>query len=993
VKNINATGETQSPHFLGLTADEVEESRRKCGPNVLTPPARDPWWKLFLEKFDDPVIRILLIAAIIAILVGMVDGKYFEGIGIILAVLLATTLAFLNEYKAGKEFDVLNRVNDDEEVKVVRGGRYMTVPRRNVVVGDVVLVETGEEPAADGELLEAMSLRVDEAALTGEAVPVSKHAKGALPAASDEERTFPADRLLFGTKVMDGHGIIRVTAVGDSTEMGRTARTAAEVTGKETPLNIQLERLSKMIGVVGFGVATLIFVALCVRGVLTGDIMLTGQQWGFAALLSAAAAVALARVWVPVIYDGLEMFGSVGKLPAWLENDGLAGWLKTAGLGAALFAAGAAAGYFGGLLPSDFSSWLPHHATEEFLNFFMIAVTVIVVAVPEGLAMSVTLSLAYSMRKMMASNNLVRRMHACETIGAATVICCDKTGTLTLNEMRVHAVEMPALEGSGGRAAALLAEAVAANTTAHLSRGGGDNGGPRPLGNPTEGALLMWLEEQGGDYVLLRDAFRIAKQLTFSTERKFMGTLGTSEETGRTILHVKGAPEIVLERCARVLTASGPETVAPHAAAIRERLEEYQARGMRTLAFAYQETAEPPAEADIEVLAQGLTWLGFTAIADPVRDEVPRAIRVCREAGVDVKMITGDNQQTAQEIARQIGLLNEADGLASHMSGREFSELDDEEARAAASRIKVLSRARPMDKLRLVRLLQEQEHVVAVTGDGVNDGPALNFADVGLAMGKTGKAVAKEASDIIILDDSFNSITNAVMWGRSLYENIQRFILFQLTINVVALGIALVGPFIGVKLPLTVTQMLWVNLIMDTFAALALATEPPMWGVMKRPPRRRNDFIISRGMAVNILLMGLLFLFFLIGLLLYLQGGEGLSEETAEGRHKLSLFFSVFVFLQFWNLFNAKRLGRDSSALSGLWENKSFLVIALAIFVGQLLLVQYGGDFFRTTPLSLREWVMIISGTSVVLWAGELLRLVRRRGDTAPDEVAYEAGS
>jgi Ca2+-transporting ATPase len=976
LKNVNVITEATRPRFVGLTPEEVEESRKKYGANILTPPTREPWWKLLLEKFEDPIIRILLIAAVIAILVGLADGKYFEGVGIILAILLATTLAFLNEYKAAKEFDILNRVNENEPVKVIRGRNYTTIPRRDVVVGDIVLVETGEEPPADGELLEAMSLRADEAALTGEAVPVSKHARGAAPPSAREERTFPADRLLFGTKVLDGHGVIRVNTVGDATELGKTARAAAEFTGKETPLNEQLNRLSKLIGVIGFAVATLLFVALCVRDVLTGNIVLTGPQWAFAALLGASAAVTLARVWAPVVFDGLELMGSAAEPPAWLENDSLAGWLKTLGLGAALLTAGTAAGYFGGLLPADVSWWLPRHAAREFLNFFMIAVTLIVVAVPEGLAMSVTLSLAYSMRKMTASNNLVRRMHACETIGAATVICSDKTGTLTLNEMRVHAFEAPALAGSDGRAAALLAEAVAANTTAQLSR---SDGGPKPLGNPTEGALLMWLEEQGSDYVLLRDAFRIAKQLTFSTERKFMGTLGTSGVMGHTILHVKGAPEVVLERCTQVLTASCPEPVAPHAETIRERLKEYQARGMRTLAFAYCETKVPAAEADIEELAQSLTWLGFAIITDPVRDEVPYAVRVCREAGIGVKMITGDSQHTAQEIARQIGLLDGLDDQGAHMGGREFAELDDEQAREAAGRIKVLSRARPMDKLRLVKLLQEQLHVVAVTGDGVNDGPALNFADVGLAMGKTGKAVAKEASDIILLDDSFDSITKAVMWGRSLYENIQRFILFQLTVNVVALGIALVGPFIGVKLPLTVTQMLWVNLIMDTFAALALATEPPQWGVMRRPPRRRDDFIITRSMAINILLTGLLFLSFLIGLLLYLQGGAGLSEETAEGRHRLSIFFSIFVFLQFWNLFNAKCLGRVSSALSGLWVNKSFLLIALAISVGQILLVQYGGDFFRTAPLSLSVWVYIIGGTSVVIWVGEAARMVRRR--------------
>lgn len=987
---VNPLSTEKHLRFPGLTAAEVEESRRKHGPNVLTPPERDPWWKLFLEKFDDPVIRILLIAAFIAIVVGVAEGKYFEGIGIVVAILLATTLAFLNEYKANKEFDILNRVNDEVPVKVIRDGRYTTTPRKDIVVGDIVLVEAGEEVPADGRVLEAVSLQIDEARLTGESMPVTKVSEEHLHELSGKELAYPADRVLHGTIAKDGHGIMEVGAVGDATEIGKTARAAAEETGEETPLNMQLERLSKMIGVVGFGVATAVFVALVVRGVIVGETNLTGQQWYFAAVLIVGAMIAIARVWLPVVYDGLEMVGAKAEPPGWLENDTLAGWLKTFALGAAVFALGLGVGYAFGLVPPTPSEWLPYRVASEFLTYFMIAVTIIVVAVPEGLAMSVTLSLAYSMRKMTASNNLVRRMHACETIGAATVICSDKTGTLTLNEMRTQEIEVPALEGqkfdreSPSQAAKLLVEAIAANTTANLSKNPGED--VKVLGNPTEGALLLWLEQQGIDYVLSRDSFPVAKQLTFSTERKFMGTLGTSSATGGTILHVKGAPEIVMERCAGILTAEGVKPIQPHRTRIEEQLLSYQARGMRTLAFAYREVAGDAEQADIEALSQDLTWLGFVAIADPVRPEVPGAIKACREAGVMVKIITGDNQQTAQEIARQIGLWEDGDdGNGHHLGGREFGELNDEQAREAVLKLKVLSRARPMDKMRLVKLLQEQNHVVAVTGDGVNDGPALNYANVGLAMGKTGTAVAKEASDIILLDDSFRSIVNAVMWGRSLYENIQRFILFQLTINVVALGIALLGPFIGVELPLTVTQMLWVNLIMDTFAALALATEPPQWNVMKRPPRKPTDFIITKTMAVSIFVIGGIFLVFLVWFLLYLKGAGGLDEETAEGRYKLSVFFSVFVFLQFWNLFNAKCLGRTGSAFSGLAENKSFLLIAAAIFAGQILLVQFGGDFFRTAPLSLRDWLIIIASTSVVLWLGELWRFIKRRGvsDTA----------
>lgn len=974
--SLDPTLNKRTLRFTGLTLAEVEASRQECGANVLTPPERDPWWKLFLEKFDDPVIRILMIAAVVAIGVGIIDGKYFEGIGIIVAILLATVLAFVNEYKANKEFDILNQVSDEVPVKVIREGNFTAVPRKDIVVADIVLLEVGEETPADGQVLEAVSLQVDESRLTGESLSVTKVPKKNVDHLTSIETAYPAFRVLRSTMISDGHGIIKVEAVGDLSEIGKTARAAAEETGEETPLNIQLERLSKLIGVIGFLVAALIYVALVIRGVALRELNLTAQQWFFTGLLATSVLLTLIRVWLPVVYDAFELMGKEVEPPSWLENDSLAGWLKTIGIGLAVFLVGLGIGYGLGLMPSPPSSWIPYHVGEEFLVYFMIAVTIIVVAVPEGLAMSVTLSLAYSMRKMTASNNLVRRMHACETIGAATVICSDKTGTLTLNEMRVHEVDVPALQSNGKSkessnfARILLAEAFAANTTANLSRN--SDAAPTVLGNPTEGALLFWLEEQGIDYVISRDNFSVSKQLTFSTERKFMGTLGTSAVTGNTMLHVKGAPEIVMERCAQVLTADGINPIDSYVGAIEKALKEYQARGMRTLAFAYHEAPKDPEAANIEELFNDLTWLGFVAIADPIRPEVPAAIKACRGAGVLVKVVTGDNEETAQEIARQIGLWEDGDGDGRHINGREFAGLDDEQARQAAVNLKVLSRARPMDKMRLVKLLQEQNHVVAVTGDGVNDGPALNYANVGLAMGKTGTAVAKEASDIILLDDSFGSIVNAVMWGRSLYENIQRFILFQLTVNVAALGIALLGPFIGVKLPLTVTQMLWVNLIMDTFAALALATEPPHWNVMNRPPRNPNDFIVSKVMARHILTVGVIFLVFLAWLLLYIQRDNIITD------YELSIFFSVFVMLQFWNLFNARCLGRSQSAFSKIFENKGFITIATAIFIGQILMVQFGGTVFRTVPLSLRDWVIIIAGTSIVLWGGELWRLIMR---------------
>lgn len=993
----------------GLNAAEVEQRRREHGANVITPPERDPWWVLFLEKFDDPVIRILLIAAVIAISVGAIHGDYIEGIGIIIAVLLATTLAFFNEYQANKEFDILNQVNDDVPIKVVRDAVFTTVPRKDIVVGDLVLIEAGEEIPADGMLVEAVSLQVNESGLTGESEPNTKVARDFPDKASMKKTTYPADMLLRGAMVLDGHGMYEVSAVGDGTEIGKTARAAAEETGEPTPLNHQLEKLSKVIGTVGLSIATATFVALVVRGVLANELVLDSQQWGIVAIFTLGAAIALSLVWAPMVYDGLEMAFGI-EAPWWLGDDDddnaatIRRWLTMLALGVLVIVVGLGSGYVAGFIPPKFADWLPPGAGQEFLGYFMIAVTIIVVAVPEGLAMSVTLSLAYSMRKMTAANTLVRKMHACETIGAATVICSDKTGTLTMNEMRVFAPYFPALNGAplthehpvGG----LIIEGICSNTTAHLGRTGST--ATHAMGNPTEGALLFWLEAQGIEYIRHREAFPVNYQLTFSTERKWMGTLGTSPRTGKPVFHVKGAPEIVLARCTHALTAQGAEPIESHQANILEELVKFQGRGMRTLGLAFHEDFQLGDHTSVEEEATGLTWLGFLAIADPVRPEVPPAVEACKRAGIKVKMVTGDNADTAQEIAKQIHLWEDTDTQEQHVSGPVFSEMDDAQGQQAASKLKVLSRAKPLDKVKLVRALQTQGEVVAVTGDGINDCGALNYADVGLAMGKTGKAAAKEASDIVLLDDSFRTIVNAVMWGRSLYENIQRFILFQLTINVAALGIALLGPFIGIKLPLTVIQMLWVNLIMDTFAALALATEPPQAAVLNRPPRSPNDFIVTKTMAINIFTVAAVFLLVSIGLLKYLEantiGPIDLPVEAAHSeaetvehgathspggassisRYELSLFFTIFVLLQFWNLFNARCLGLSRSAFTGILENRSFLLIAAAIFVGQVLIVHFGGEMFRTVPLTWQHWLLITAATSLVLWVGELLRLKKR---------------
>ena len=963
--------------FFGLTEKEIEESRARHGNNLLTPPQRKPWWRLFLKKFDDPVIRILIIAAALSVGVGAMEGQYLEGVGIIIAIFLATSLAFANEYRANREFDVLNKVNEETPVKIVRNGKPSAIPRKDLVVNDILLLEIGEEVPADGDVLQAISLLVDESSLTGESLSVSKIAQGDRDEEPKAETVYPADKLLRGTTVADGRAVVKISAVGDRTEIGATARAAAEETEEQTPLGRQLERLSRIIGVIAFTVAAFLYVLLVGSGAITGDLVLSVSQWYFVAVFSSTLGMFLLPLWLPILYDGMEIAGKKTLLPLWLRQGGVGVWAKSLGLGLAVFTVAAGCGVAAGIMSLAPHTWISLDVAGELMKYFMIAVTLIVVCVPEGLAMSVTLSLAYSMRKMVASNVLVRQMHACETIGAATVICTDKTGTLTLNEMRVQVANFPCMDGKspaddpGGKMEKMVVESICANSSADLDRKAGNE--IKVLGSPTEGALLLWLHDMGISYLPHRVAFQIARQWTFSTERKYMATAGSSIDAEAPVMYVKGAPEVLLDAVTSVMTAQGIETPDKHRFSIQEELKGHEKRGMRMLGFAFRKIDGSQVSPDVQSLFSDLTWLGFVAIADALRPEVSEVIATCKRAGIGVKIVTGDSPATTREIARQIGLGEESDAESRYLTGPQFGELDDQEAAHSALDLKVLARARPMDKLRLVRLLKEQGQVVAVTGDGTNDAPALNHADVGLAMGKTGTSVAREASDIIILDDAFHSIVNAVKWGRSLYQNIQKFIVFQLTINAAALGIVVLGPFIGVKMPLTIMQMLWVNLIMDTFAALALATEQAQKDVMNAPPRSSDSFIINRNMATNIFGVALFFLVFLAGLLLYIQ------RDLVVSAHELTFFFTIFVMLQFWNLFNVKCLGSYNSVFSNILANKAFLAIALAIICGQVIIVQYGGDFFRTVPLSLSTWIFIVAGTSAVLWAGEIFRVVKRR--------------
>ena len=865
---------TRSIKYEGLSDRQVAESRRLYGTNVLTPVEKEPLWKRFLEKFADPLIVILLVAGLMSVGISFYEffglgadlSVFFEPVGIFMAVFLATTLAFIFEYKADREFSLLSQADDEQPVKVVRNGHVCQVAKRDVVVGDTVVVQTGDEIPADGTLLDATTLSVDESTLTGEPVCT----KSADPAQFDAQATFPSNELLRGTKVMDGHGVFRVSRVGDNTENGKVFAASQIDDSVKTPLGEQLERLGQLISRMSYGVAGL---------VVAGRIV--------------------SYLWLTPEYDAV----------------GLAAHL---------------------------------------LQTVMIAVSLIVVAVPEGLPMAVTLSLAYSMRRMLKTQNLVRKMHACETMGAVTVICTDKTGTLTQNKMQVAELYSFHGQDAGGEqqeASQALISNMALCSTAELD-------GQEVIGNPTEGALLLWLRAQGIDFGKLRSEAEVVDEEPFSTERKYMSvTVRTGEHT---VSYIKGAPEIVMQMC---------DMTEEEAADYRRKLLEYQQGAMRTLAFACREHL-PESSLTPSHPSPLTTFLGIAAISDPVRSDVPLAVDECQRAGIDIKIVTGDTTATAIAIARQIGI--RCDGENQTITGRELAELSDDELLSRCRELKVVSRARPMDKKRLVEALQNRGEVVAVTGDGTNDAPALKLAHVGLSMGN-GTAVAKEASDITIIDNSFSSIGRAVMWGRSLYRNIQRFILFQLTVNVVACLTVLVGAFADVRSPLTVTQMLWVNLIMDTFAAMALASLPPNSSVMAERPRNRKAFIISHPMRWFIGGVGLAMTAVLLVVYFYFHITDGFSP------YDQSAFFTIFVMMQFWNMLNAKAFLTGRSAFSQLWQSREFLFVASMIFVGQVLIVQFGGRMFNTVPLSLFHWVVITACTSLVFLFGEVWRMFEGR--------------
>lgn len=945
--------------FVGLSLPEVEKNRQKHGDNIITPPPEEPLFKLFLSKFNDPIIKILIIAAIVSFIVGYFDDHYLESLGILSAIFLATTIAFINEAKAKKEFDILNQVRDEDFLNVIRDdGKIFRVRKKEIVVGDLVIIETGEEIPADGEIVRSISLQINESALTGESVPVAKYTKSDTERLKVNPRTFEAYIVKRGTFVTEGNGIVKIIAVGDDTELGKTTHAALESTGRETPLNIQLNKLSKLIGVVGFSIAILVFVILLSKALWGNTLKLETFQYKNIYIVVISLFIMLRRFLYNLIIDFFSVVGI--KLNKYKKLELNNNYLYLSAFYTIVFIVASVLFirfvYKVDILAREF---LPVFAVEQILDYFMVSVTLIVVSVPEGLALAVTLSLAYSMRKLTKLNCLVRNMHAVETISAASVICSDKTGTLTKNEMVVRNLyTLTGIKEKEDYLNCLICEGVGANSTANLSDIG--ESFERVLGNPTEGALLIWLDKVGVNYRSIREAFKLDYQWTFNTERKFMASYGKSNWNDKFLTHVKGAPEIVLSRCSSIFAGSNIEDIEPYKEEIEKVIFENQSQGFRTIALAVSLNEEKTAE--IETI-DSLIWLGLFSLEDPLREDVKDAVYDCRQAGIEVKIVTGDTKVTARQIGKSIGLFTDGNNIDEKIiQGEEFRNLDDDAALQKSREIRILSRAKPLDKQRLVKLLQKDKHIVAVTGDGINDAPALNYADVGLSMGKTGTSVAKEASDIILLDDSFTSIVKAVMFGRSLYLNIQRFLLFQLIINVLALSLVFIGPFIGIEIMLTVPQMIWVNLIMDTFAAIALATQPPDEEVMKNKPRRVDDFIISKKMGKQIFIYGFIFLIVLTILAIRLHADDGKFDSSDS-----AIFFNTFVFLQLWNLFNIRSFGSNHSQIYKLSANQTFLFIMGIIGILQFLIIQYGGVAFRTASLNWNTWLIIIVATSPVL--------------------------
>jgi len=949
-------------HYSGLNTQQVNESREKHGKNTLTPPKKEPLWKLFIEKFEDPIIRILLIAALLSLGISFVNNEYAETIGIFCAIFLATTIAFWFELDANKKFDLLNQVNDDTPIKVYRNNNICEIPKKDIVVGDIVIVDIGEEIPADGQLLESVSLQIDESCLTGE--PICN--KTIFFDKFDKEATYSSNWVLRGTTVKDGHGVYEVKKVGDETEFGKVAERSTEISGEETPLNQQLDKLAKLIGVVGFTLAVFTFGARFLKDIFMGDAAYSTSQLYLVISIILSVFVIGVKIWIPILYDAFELAGKEKEMPKIVSEKS---WFFWVGIGVIVFIVLLGIGFLFNINPFLVESWLDTHHAGLLLQYLMVSVALIVVAVPEGLPMSVTLSLALSMRKMYKSNNLVRKMHACETMGATTIICTDKTGTLTKNQMQVSEIQI--YDNSKYH---LLNENISVNSTAHLDYS--DLNKIKTIGNPTEAALLLWLNENKIKYLDVREQNCIIEQLTFSTDRKYMATISETESKREKMLYVKGAPEVVLSKCKFISVNGNLIPIKEYQEIIENQLKEYHENCLRTIGFAYEIINDNnPRINENQINNSELVFLGIAAISDPIRHDVPEAVATCLNAGIHVKIITGDTFGTAKEIGKQIGIISNNLLPNEMISGAEFENLTDEEIFVFIKDIKIMYRARPTDKQRLVQLLQKCNEVVAVTGDGTNDAPALNHAHVGLSMG-SGTSVAKEASDITLIDDSFASITNAVLWGRTVFLNIQRFILFQLTINVVALTIDFIGAIFWGKLPLTVTQLLWVNLIMDTFAAGALASLPPDSKIMKEKPRNRNSFIVNKDMAVKIFGIGFLFIIFLISLLVYFTFYHG---ESGLDVKELTIFFTTFVMLQFWNMFNAKSYASGKSAFSEFHKSYGFIIVAIVIFIGQILIVEFGGNVFRTTPLSLSEWFIIVTGTSVVLWIGELYRLYNRK--------------
>lgn len=854
----------------GLNPEQVEKSRSTYGTNSFVRQSHESLAKRIWDASTEPMLVMLIFAAIITLAVNITryftGGEYnfLECVGIFAAIALSVVITIITEGKSAKAFEALNKINEDTLIKVIRNGEPQLITQKEIVVGDIIMIETGDKIVADGRLFSSNDLSVDESALTGESLPVKKDAEFVCQKSTPVAER--ANMLYSGCFVSAGNGQMLVTGVGNDTEFGQIAQELSSIEKTTTPLQEKLDKLGKQITVLGASAAAIVFAIEVLQFVMNGQLNL-----------------------------------------------------------------------------------------DTVSDAFITSIVLIVAAVPEGLPTIVAVSLALNIIKMSKENALVKKMIACETIGCVNIICSDKTGTLTENRMTVQKIY------TGGELIdpeqlkdEMLLKNYCINSNANISE---EDGSWSFIGNPTEGSLLAAAAKAGVDYQELRHAADIVRVFPFSSQNKDMSTI--VRENGKEILYVKGNPEKIISLCTGISEEEKEKNF--------HLMEEFQNKAGRLLAFAHKELEGQYNDEEQDEVEQGLIYDGFVVISDPLSPDVYKSIRNCRSAGIEVKMLTGDNIRTARAIANELHMLDD-DHIA--VEAADIEKLTDEELKEALKKIQVIARSTPLVKMRVVKLLKEQGNVVAVTGDGINDAPAIKHADVGIAMGIAGTDVTKEASDMVLLDDSFSTIIKAVQWGRGIYENFKRFIQFQLTVNVSSVVVVICSILAGFSAPFTALELLWINIIMDGPPALTLGLEPIRPDLLKHKPTRRNENIISKKMLLRIFVNGIF-----ISVIFMLQHFKNFLGAVPE--EEATVLFTLFVLFQLFNAFNCRELD-DTPMFKNLLKNKLMLGVFLLVLILQGIITQFGAAVFETVPLSAAMWGKMLLTAFTVIILNEGIKAVKR---------------